>query len=275
MTCKDKKSTKKKRKTTTTTTTRKKSNAAPRFRARSRTLSAKEVSGSSACGRTFAVDVNFFRRAREFVRTGTGEVGGDAIVDFESGLIAGNTTQRGGFDRVDLQRGLVDWHTHPATCRHDRGGRKECTIGAPSPSDFANIVTGASRGTLAHLLFSREGTYMVRVADDERARLIARPGDVAAAVRRARDRTKALFDAFDAQTNAYEAKHGKEMTGEVAQRAYDRFRQSLFRLARELKFVVEFFPGAERPRFALRYHCDAAVGMGGLNGARARTTTTS
>ena len=132
---------------------------------------AKEASKDPFCSNIFSVDAKFHKRVRCYVKKTLKEHGGDTVIDFDHNKVLPATMQVGKYDRVDLNRGLVDWHTHPAGCLN----RDTCTIGLPSPADMANVAIGVASGTLAHMVYSREGTYVIQMKYQVRSRLLTDP----------------------------------------------------------------------------------------------------
>jgi hypothetical protein len=65
-----------------------------------------------SCVSGFTIDKAFHKRLRSIVANGSVEHGGDSRLDYEHGHILPATEQTGSFSGVQLNRGVVDWHTH-------------------------------------------------------------------------------------------------------------------------------------------------------------------
>lgn len=87
--------------------------------------------------------------------------------DFGKKLLFAGEEDTGKYNHISMTRGAVDWHSHPAKCLND----DTCALGLPSPTDLENIVLGALFGTVAHMVYSKEGTYVVSLKQDLLARL--------------------------------------------------------------------------------------------------------
>jgi len=179
------------------------------------------------------------------------EYGGDSIVDFTDGIVYPSTTQNGTFNSVDLQRGLVDWHTHPATCRKVN----ECTMGLPSPADLVNVLQGAALGTLCHLLYSREGTYVIQVTAPVRRALVAAGGTSQSQSRTIMTEFTALFKKFNSK-----------QTMSAVQ--YESLCHAYIARARREGVYMKLFKGDTIPRFDMKYNCEFKTAGPGLSAVR-------
>lgn len=220
-------------------------------------MSVRGLSNKPFCSNTFSVDSKFHRKIRKLMNEAKKEYGGDSRVDFTKGLILPATMQVGGYDKVDLNRGVIDWHTHPNKCLNS----SKCTIGLPSPSDMANVAIGVADGTLAHLIYSREGTYVVQMMYKERAKLFSdlayrtsKPKSVEAAFNR-------LFDAMDKTDPHVGSYRSKSAATQVS---YSNFSKQFRELAKAQGFCLQLFKGNAIPKFSLHYNCSALSGGPGL-----------
>jgi hypothetical protein len=59
---------------------------------------------------------------------------------------------------VKTPHGLINYHTHPLQCYIDEG----TTYGWPSGEDMAINMMYAKRGTLVHIVFTLEGSYIIK-----------------------------------------------------------------------------------------------------------------
>ena len=54
------------------------------------------------------------------------------------------------------------WHTHPKICYT----KYECYIGWPSGTDMSNIIYKYTEGSVAHLVFTIEGIYLIQLTSE-------------------------------------------------------------------------------------------------------------
>jgi hypothetical protein len=59
---------------------------------------------------------------------------------------------------IDMDRGVVEWHSHPAPCHGN-----ECAIALPSPRDIINVMAGSLDGVQAHMVYCNDGVYTIKV----------------------------------------------------------------------------------------------------------------
>jgi hypothetical protein len=90
------------------------------------------------------------------------EHGGNFALNTKTRKLFSGDERTGKYNQVDMTRNLINFHTHPRNCLND----DTCAVGIPSPADITNIVYGRLYGTCAHLVYSREGTYLIQVNDD-------------------------------------------------------------------------------------------------------------
>jgi hypothetical protein len=88
------------------------------------------------------------------------EHGGNFVLNFANRTLYEGTEATGKYNQIDMVRGVVDFHTHPRQCLNDN----TCAVGIPSPADINNIMLGAIYGTMGHLVYSREGTYLIQIS---------------------------------------------------------------------------------------------------------------
>jgi hypothetical protein len=65
---------------------------------------------------------------------------------------------KGESSSVSTPRGVINYHTHPRQCYIDEGTR----YGWPSGEDMAINMVYARNGTLVHIVFTLEGSYIIR-----------------------------------------------------------------------------------------------------------------
>lgn len=112
------------------------------------------------CVAKFKVSPSFHKECRRLPEKMV-EHGGTMKTDRANGNIVKSKSRTDNiYDRVNLPYGEIQYHSHPGECLND----EKCAIGIPSPVDMSGFVQEASvRGTLAHLVYSKEGTYMIRI----------------------------------------------------------------------------------------------------------------
>ena len=93
------------------------------------------------------------------------EHGGNTFIDPGRKIISSGNMSIGGYNYIDLERGVVDWHTHPKECKSD----DMCAVGVPSYIDLVNVAMGSLFGTQAHILFSHDATYVIGITDELKA----------------------------------------------------------------------------------------------------------
>jgi hypothetical protein len=221
-------------------------------------MSAVGLSQNSNCQTLFKLDAKFHHEIRNIMRTVKKEHGGDTILDFDSGIILKASVQTGEYDKVDLRRGVIDWHTHPGQCINSG---KTCTIGLPSPADMGNVIAGIGYGTLAHMIFSREGTYVVKMIKSKRQRIMRDRGYRMQCMHDA----IAVFDTLYKQVDrtphesSYKAQQARHPV------SYSAFKTKFMAIARDHGFLVLFFNGDTIPTFVVDHHCSAVAAGPGLS----------
>ena len=106
----------------------------------------------------FTVDVPTHERRRKLVGDMV-EHGGNFALDLKRRVLVGGEENNGKYNKIEMTRGLVDWHSHPRKCENDNS----CALGIPSPDDIHNIVLGHIYGNLGHLVYTKEGTYFIQL----------------------------------------------------------------------------------------------------------------
>jgi muramidase (phage lysozyme) len=215
------------------------------------------ASKGAACRIAFNIDPAFHMKVRSFVKTKLKEHGGDTNINFQSGNVTEATMQVGQYDKVELNRGVIDWHTHPAQCKN----KDTCTIGLPSPSDMANVIMGVGVGTMAHMVYSREGTYVIQVKHQLRGRLLQSAGFVKEKANEMNARFISLYNKHNQQP--HESFGGFKSRTTAAGR-YKEFTQSFFSLADMHGFCIQLFKGDKVPRFTLHFNCNVTSAGPGL-----------
>lgn len=189
----------------------------------------------STCSKTFKVDARTHTGNRHYVHD-KGERGGSMSVDFKRGTLQNNgVTQSSKYNRIEMDRGAIDWHSHPGSCLNDN----MCALGLPSPMDLVNIIKGSLYGTRAHMVYAKEGTYVVQLSRETMSRLQADRRSIRTYLRDI-DRT------FDALHKMF-LKHSEQ--------SYRQYRQVWLETASQKGLVVHFFPGDTVPEIFFEYGC--------------------
>ena len=187
------------------------------------------------CFGVFSVDPVVHRENREFTRD-LAEHGGNLGLDFRSKTLVRGSISVGEYNKLQImERGVVDWHSHPAPCLN----ANTCTEGLPSPWDLANHVIGALHGSAAHMVYSAEGTYLIQVRAAFLRKLIASP---VANQRQYVQRLKRTFLELD-----------KEFKDSTAQ--YKTYIARWLTLARRMGLIARLFKGNRCPKIKIYYDC--------------------
>ena len=120
---------------------------------------------------TLSLDRSFHELLMSLAKNEDTEFGGNVklyIKNRTSGVMTMGLITKGTFNNVNFPRGIVDWHTHPIRCQNV----DKCAIGFPSPGDMVNTIIGSSIGNLAHLVYSRDGVYILQVHESIRTLLV-------------------------------------------------------------------------------------------------------
>jgi hypothetical protein len=121
----------------------------------------------------------------------------------------------------------VDFHTHPAKCLND----DTCTVGVGSPGDMINIYLGVLKGNQYHMIYSREGTYVISVIPSFRRVIRAYRGVPSRLKATVKQEITDLHEKF---------KHTPSMT-------YAQYKRHWFRIVRKYGFKVRFYPRKQTP----------------------------
>lgn len=180
----------------------------------------------------FTLDESFTQYARKCCHERV-ESGGNTYIDFDNRTISKGQSSSGGYNFVDMSRGIVDWHTHPDECQ----SAEVCTVGVPSHFDFANVLLGTMFGTQAHILFSADGAYVISVDVDllERMR-----------------KDKCAFKQVKHQIFSIIQSLHSTFSNSVSM-PYHKYRDSLIEQMRLLGFVIHLFKIGEIPSVRLIY----------------------
>jgi hypothetical protein len=189
----------------------------------------------SHCEVTFRVEAETHRKIRSFIQQKK-EYGGSLKFDFRRRVLLENSITSGKYNSISMDRGGVDFHTHPALCLND----DTCALGVPSPMDLQNITLGSLFGTVAHLVYSREGTYLVQLSSSLMDKL-----------RASLENITLFFGDIDRTFSGLHKdflKHQRE--------PYKSYARRFRRLARLAGFNVRLFKGNTVPRIKFRCMCN-------------------
>lgn len=127
------------------------------------------------------LDSSLREQLRHYFATSEGraEFGGNLVVTPEGTLMVDPESAGAGKRKsVTVPSGPIMFHTHPADCKPEPvRGSGPCAIGVPSARDMSNIfltaVAEIPEVFRAHVVFSHDGWYVVRVPADARRALQA------------------------------------------------------------------------------------------------------
>jgi hypothetical protein len=155
------------------------------------------------------------------------------------------------FAKVRITRGVVECHTHPASCT-----ATACTVPLPSAPDMINVLIGARDGVQAHLLYCADGVYIIRLGaelqrlaqSDNLLALQTRLSEVAATLGRLLDRYVTATENSD---------DGGDGDGDdVDPIVYGRHRVQWMEAAKALGYVVTLVPPGVVPTVPCRAPCE-------------------
>lgn len=180
----------------------------------------------------FTVDATVHAMNRKFIDD-MSEHGGTMTLNVPARtLTQGKTTGGAQYDAIEITRGIVDFHTHPAKCLND----STCALGVPSPADITNVVVGHLYGSQGHLVYAKEGTYTIQL----QPRLV--------------ELLKCDFDALVKYVHDLEAVSDDLYNALLKNRmSYKVYVQSWLRAMKMCGLNVKLFPGNKVPRVTLYY----------------------
>jgi hypothetical protein len=177
----------------------------------------------------------FFGRADGMVNQ-TYESGGNLQFDSNGELVVREQTT-GQYSRIVMPRSIVDFHSHPGRCKKD-----SCALSIGSPSDMKNIAIGAMSGANGHFIFTKDGTFAIRVSDWKLDNIWDNKCDILQFLADIDTEMDALHRQFIRKQFNYKTYLDKWMT-----------------LSTQLGFDVHLFPPDEEPYIMVRHHCDSSV----------------
>ncbi len=190
------------------------------------------------CTATFHFDEKVHKLRRQYVYNETVEYGGNSRINYDTKTIEPKDTNTSNqFAASTISDSRVDWHTHPAQCV-----KGLCTLGIPSAVDLENIFVLSLEGPIAHLVYSKEGTYLIRLnrAFIKRFRDDYDHNEFCSYICQLRTTFGDLYENF---------LHSKNKN-------YPSFRSNWLSAAQRLGFEIHFFQGDTVPDVQLVYPCD-------------------
>lgn len=162
-------------------------------------------------------------------------------LDLRTGQLKNAAMAKGRYNRIEMNRGTIDWHSHPGKCLNDN----MCALGLPSPQDIFNVIVGSLHGTKAHLVYAKEGTYMIQMEPKTLARLM---------------QNRSQREEFEERLFwTLEALHKHFVNNPKI--SYQTYRRKWIQAAKQLGVTVRFFSKNRVPWLDLKYDC-AAESMG-------------
>jgi len=190
-----------------------------------------KASQKENCNAKFTLADKFHKRNRKFTND-LHESGGNTTIDFKKHVISEGKTSKGEYDSIHLPRGVVDWHSHPRKCLND----DKCALGIPSPADLGNVALGALYGTKVHMVYSREGTYEIKLCKLKVAKFI-------------KD-AKAFEEFTEALHHVFLGIHDK-----YVEKPYKEYQNEWFKEAKKIGFLVKLWPKDNAPIIEMDYDC--------------------
>lgn len=188
------------------------------------------------CNAVFMLDKQTHAENRDFTRR-MREYGGNLAFDMKTKTLCRGDIDHGKYNGIQMSRGVVDWHSHPARCLNN----DTCAIGLPSPADLKNIMVGALFGTSAHLVYAKEGTYLVQVRASTLRKL------------QHDDREHTLLQReLHAIEKTFDALHDKFVNSNMK---YPQYIVLWMKAARKHHFNARLFKGDTLPRVHVYYDC--------------------
>jgi hypothetical protein len=193
------------------------------------------------CHRKFVVDKVSHLANRQFTKDVI-EHGGNMSLNLKTGQLVNSTMVKSRkYNQIEMDRGAIDFHSHPGKCKNDN----MCALGLPSPQDIFNVIVGSLHGTRAHMVYAKEGTYLIRIDERLLQRLVSSPA--------ARDDFQSRLYWTLEELHKHFVKNPKI--------SYALYRRKWMLAARQLGINVKLFSKNRVPSFELEYDC-AAESMG-------------
>ena len=114
----------------------------------------------------WTLDAKFVATIKKALRNDKDEIAGVLLFsnteckdDICNKKLTNHKINRGDGSSVYTPDGLINFHTHPDSCYE----AEEAVFGWPSGEDIAQVMRFAKTGNLIHIVFSREGAYVIKV----------------------------------------------------------------------------------------------------------------
>lgn len=185
----------------------------------------------------FTVDPEFHMQSRQYVHDIV-EHGGNFKTNYHQKQIQANQTVHStSFNQLEMPNGAFEWHSHPGKCH-----KGQCTLGLPSVMDLDNIFELSFYRPIIHLVYAKEGTYVIRVKPSVLEELETKGGDKAICQHRCRLK-RILMDLH--------SQYVKNKT-----RSYKEHCERWLNACNELGFQIELFEGDTPPLIRdVQYAC--------------------
>jgi hypothetical protein len=186
------------------------------------------------CSAIFKVDKKTHLINRGFVNE-MKEFGGNLTFDMKNKTLYRGDLGTGHYNGIHLSRGIVDFHTHPAKCLNNN----KCALSLPSPADLKNIVIGALFGTSAHLIYGKEGTFLVQVKASKLRKIQNNNDEISKFVKKIDSVFEKLHSRFIKNKNM----------------PYRKYITDWIVLARKNGFIIRLFKKNAVPRIRIYFDC--------------------
>lgn len=160
------------------------------------------------------------------------EIGGTLRFNDDGTTFIFDRVQTGQFARVEIPKGVVQFHTHTSTCRG-----ATCTLGIPSVQDLVEFTRAFMRDdALIHCLYSEDGCYCISVIP-QMARYLSKP--------------ESCTDWRDRTTKNMMSLYATLNPAHMSRATYHEFRDNWVTLAREHGLSVHRYDRGVVPKFCL------------------------
>jgi hypothetical protein len=113
----------------------------------------------------WTLDSKFIEKIKKALKNDRDEIAGILLFgdNCKSGTCNKQLTKhkifKGEGSSVYTPNGIINFHTHPNSCYE----AEDAVFGWPSGEDMAQVMRFAKSGNLIHIVFSREGAYVIKV----------------------------------------------------------------------------------------------------------------
>lgn len=171
-----------------------------------------------------------------------------------------NQKRESGYAVINIPRGVVEFHTHPSRCQAspDKSGDLQCAVALPSAADMVNVAVGYRDGVRAHLLYTSEGVYVIRIGD-ALAVAVSVDAEDATAMCRLQRMLCEMFTQFEDNHRTFAEKVELTRSEKSATAMFHVHQNEWMQLAGQLGFEVELLGADELPRLNLQSHTVCGV----------------